>query len=129
MSHAHDHLYAYDRPACGREYAAYGAEADALNHLSAGRFVPLLDELITARGLQTPAQYLAFVRDHHKLAAMIDGIEAGLGEAPALSMAERQMRDGFYAVAIGEQIGVRAGLDEAGRCEAMATLIPVLSLY
>lgn len=111
---------------CWREFEAYLVEQQYYNLLTQGAFHRALDEIIAGLPSAGPQDLSA---DSSLLKTAFDSLEADLEERPALSAAERQMRDGFYYVSLVDRIGQGRGDKVADRCEAMAASIAAASKY
>lgn len=124
MSHVLDAWDAATGSGCSTEFNAYTVEREAFDHLTSGGFTRQLDAVIAGGQLASyDAVTRAAVHAEIDLRAIFDGLETALGEAPSESLAEREMRDGFYLVSLADRIGETSGLGAFRRCEEMAAMI------
>lgn len=101
MSHLFEYLTYGVRDQDSTEYYAYDYEKRALNYLTKNMFDNVLDRIIQEYKLQTHKSLHAMRKDNlQKFTPMLEEIESVLKEKPALSIAEREMRDGFYLMSL-----------------------------
>ncbi|AKC86626.1 hypothetical protein [Pseudoxanthomonas suwonensis] len=117
-------------PACRAEFSAYVAERQYYDLANAGRLSTELDRTIDLLGLRHPQDVVRlFVTDAERLGDALAALELRLGEPPAASAAEREMRDGFYYVSLVDRLGARTGLADAERCAGMEEAMRPASKY
>lgn len=99
--------------------------------LSDDRFDAALDIALAGKGLRTAGEFHEMLASgvHDSLAAAISTIERLMGESPPLSTAEREMRDGFYAMSLLERLGERAGETLQARCLESERILQSSSKY
>ncbi len=116
---------------CTAEYGAYAVERDGYDRLNGGRFGEVMDDVTERLGFtDVDAVLVAATADSNDpVADAIAAIEQAFGEPSALSMAEREMRDGFYVVSMLDRIAERAGADEAERCRLLEASLERLSKF
>ena len=85
---------------------------------------------VDALELKHPRDVVAlYLSDADRLAQAITTLEHALEEPAEASVAEREMRDGFYYVSLVDRVGLRAGLAEEARCNAMLDAMKPASKY
>jgi hypothetical protein len=131
LSHLADHGTASDAIGCRAEHEAYKVEREIVNLLSDDRFDVALDTVLDDQGIRTASELQEMLASdtHDRLAAAISTIERLLEESLPLSTAEREMRDGFYVMALIERLGERAGDPEQARCLASESILRSSSKY
>ena len=130
LSHVYDELSGVSHPSGFSELVAYDLEMRAYNLLSKNKFTPLLDEIIHSKNLQTVAELATDIKNDSKhLRMIITKIESRLNEVPALSISERQMRDGFFVTSLAIRIGEKQHLDSKVMAQNLEHLLSQISLY
>lgn len=119
-----------DTSTCASEFAAYVVERQYYDLTNGDRLSEGLDRVIDALELKHPRDVVAlYLSDADRLAQAITTLEHALEEPAEASVAEREMRDGFYYVSLVDRVGLRAGLAEEARCNAMLDAMKPASKY
>lgn len=119
-----------DAPACAGEFAAYVVERQYYDLANGDRLSEGLDRVIDTLGFKHPRDVVAlYLADADRLAQAMATLKRTLDEPSEASAAEREMRDGFYYVSLVDRVGLRAGLAEEARCNAMLDAMKPASKY
>lgn len=116
--------------ACAGEFAAYVVERQYYDLVSGNRLSEGLDRVIDSLALRRPADVVSLVdSDADRLRQAMATLERELDEPSEASPAEREMRNGFYYVSLVDRVGLRAGLTDETRCDAMLEAMKPVSKY
>lgn len=89
-----------------------------------------MDRVIDSLALRRPADVVSLVdSDADRLRQAMATLERELDEPSEASPAEREMRNGFYYVSLVDRVGLRAGLTDETRCDAMLEAMKPVSKY
>jgi hypothetical protein len=130
LLHAYIDLYKPEIAPKHEEYQAYLVEKRALELMTNVDLDDLLSRTALRFALQSSADLIAlWSNDPKQLARVFNHIEGALALPEPMSLAERQMRDGLYAVMLATQLASDRGLSLDKAADDINALLEVVSLH